>query len=156
MSKPRQEAYARTKLLEQGFEVYLPQLERWARRGGDWQRSTAVMFPRYVFFRAARPGQSPSPAASTPGVSNLVRFGQVLATMPGGTMLALQQLVAQQAAGLSAQPLQPGAAVVFCEGPLKGAQGIVSEVASERVRVMLSLLGREASVLVHPRSLVAA
>ena len=156
VSKPRQEAYARERLLEQGFEVFVPELAVWARRQGAWECRKVVMFPRYVFFRPGRQGQAPGPAASTPGVSHLVRFGQVLACMPERTLCALRALVEQRLASTPQHPLAPGACVVFCAGPLKGAQGIVSAVTGERVSVLISLLGRESSVLARPRELAAA
>jgi transcriptional antiterminator RfaH len=156
VSKPRQEAYARERLLEQGFQVFLPELAVWAHRQGTWQCRKLAMFPRYVFFKPGRPEQAPGPAASTPGVSHLVRFGQVLACMPEQTLCALRALVEQRLASTPQHPLEPGARVVFCTGPLKGAQGIVSAVTGERVSVLMSLLGRESSVLARPRELAAA
>ena len=123
-TKPRQEAYAASKLREQGYEFYLPFLESWARRAGQWCRKQTVMFPRYAFVRPAVAGQSVAPVRSTPGVSTLVRFGPVLATLGQDRLEALQALLAERSAALPGQPLALSQHVVFASGPLKGMAGI--------------------------------
>jgi transcription antitermination factor NusG len=45
-----------------------------------------------------------------------------------------------------ASPFQIGDSVAVTDGPLKGLSGIVSNIAKERVVVMLTLLGREKPV----------
>jgi transcription antitermination factor NusG len=75
-----------------------------------------------------------------------VRFGPVLACLQAERLAALRQLVDKDAATQPGQPLAPGNHVIFCSGPLKGASGIVSHVASERVTVLMSLLGRDQTV----------
>ena len=146
LTKPRQEAYAVSKLREQGYEVYLPLLEGWARRGGRWTKKQSVMFPRYAFVRPRRLGQSVAAIRSTPGVTSLVRFGPVLAHLSHERLAALQALLAARAAAAPQQPLQPGQQVVFASGPLQGLSGIVSAVAAERVTVLMTLLGQEQRV----------
>jgi transcriptional antiterminator RfaH len=153
LTKPRQEQYAASKLQEQGFEVYLPLLTSWAKLGGDWRKKYAVMFPRYAFVRPGNQGQAIGPARSTPGVNTLVRFGHVLACLREDRLSGLRALVAAQSAQLPEQPFQAGTAVIFAAGPLKGASGIVSGVASERVQVLMTLLGQEQVVRVSARDL---
>lgn len=46
--------------------------------------------------------------------------------------------------------------MVVADGPLKGLAGIVSEIARERVVVMLTLLGREKSVAIAANHLALA
>lgn len=146
LTKPRQEAYAALKLQEQGYELYLPLLESWARRAGRWTKKQSIMFPRYAFVRPSRPTQGVWPVRSTPGVSTLVKFGPVLACLSPDKVAALQALLAAQAATRPGQPLQTGQAVVFASGPLKGMNGIISNVAAERVTVLMTLLGQDQSV----------
>ncbi len=146
LTKPRQEAYAVSKLLEQGYELYLPLLESWARRAGCWTQKQTVMFPRYAFVRPRQLGQSVAAVRSTPGVTSLVRFGPVLAHLSHERLAALQALLASRAAAAPQQPLQPGQQVVFASGPLQGLSGIVSAVAAERVTVLMTLLGQEQRV----------
>jgi transcriptional antiterminator RfaH len=156
LTKPRQEAYASLKLREQGYEIYVPMFESWARRAGQWCKKQNVMFPRYAFVRPAWPGQSVAPVRSTPGISTLVKFGPVLATLPVEKLAALQALLAERAAALPGRPLVDGQSVVFASGPLKGMAGIVSNVADERVSVLMTLLGQDQNVLVSADDLAAA
>jgi transcriptional antiterminator RfaH len=156
ITKPRQEAQAAAKLLEQGYEVWLPMLQHWVRHAGAWHRKQAVMFPRYAFVRPTREQQSLSPVRSTPGVTGLVTFGPVLACLAADRLKALRAVVAERAAAQPDKPLQPGRHVTFASGPLKGRSGIVSAVAAERVLVLMSLLGREQTVAVQPDALALA
>jgi len=156
LTKPRQERYAVDKLQEQGYEVWLPLLDQWARRSGAWRKNQIVMFPRYAFVRPTRAEQGVGAIRSTPGVTTLVRFGPVLACLAADRVEALRAVVAERAASLPEQPLEPGRQVVFSAGPLKGLNGIVSAVAAERVRVMMSLLGCEQTVSVRADDLALA
>jgi transcription antitermination factor NusG len=155
-TKPRQEHYAAAKLQEQGYEFYLPLLDTWVRQAGAWHKKQSVMFPRYGFVRPAHAGQSIGPVRNTPGVTTLVRFGYVLAYLSEDRMQALRALVTARCAAMPGQPFEAGKQVLFCAGPLKGASGIVSSVAAERVTVLLSLLGREQTVAVKGDDLACA
>jgi len=156
VTKARQETYAVGRLREQRFQVYLPLLEDWVRSAGVWCKKQSVMFPRYVFVRPSDAGQAIGPARSTPGVTGLVRFGNVLASLSADRVEALRAVVASRSARLPDQPLAPGAQVVFSSGPLVGLEGIVSSIAAERVIVMMSLLGREKLVAVPVNDLAQA
>ena len=155
-TKPRQEALAFARLQEQHYELYLPELVSWARQGGQWQRRSQPMFPRYLFVRPAHAQQAIGPIRSTPGVTKLVTFGPVIACLSAARLRGIQSLVDAAAARLPDDPLQPGAAVVFSEGPLKGMSGLVSDVAAERVGVLITLLGSQRSVQVSPQLLALA
>lgn len=156
LTKPRQEMIARDRLLEQGYEVYLPQLARWVRHARGWQLSLAVLFPRYVFVRPVDPRHSISPVRSTVGVSTLVSFGPTLARLPNDRLQAVRELMMRAAAASPGQPLGTGMNVVFASGPLKGLGGIVSSVVEERVMVLLSLLGGSHRVTVPVDHLILA
>ncbi|WP_291994297.1 transcriptional activator RfaH [Candidatus Accumulibacter sp. ACC003] len=150
LSKPRREAVAVRKLEEQGYEVFLPMLTRWEKARGGWKKQQEVMFPRYCFVRCGRPEQSIAPIRSTPGVTGLVSFGTVPATLDDATLAAIRSLTERQARAMDEEkfPFQAGDSVDIAAGPLKGMSGIVSTVATERVTVMLTLLGREKPVAV--------
>ena len=157
-TKPRQEALAVNKLEEQGYQVYLPMLSVWERKKGAWLRTEQVMFPRYSFVCCGREGQSLAPIRSTPGVTGLVRFGAEPATLDAESLEKISQIAEQHAIGLLAEPapFRVGASVKVADGPLKGLDGIVSEVAAERVIVLLRLLGREKNVALPANHLAVA
>jgi transcriptional antiterminator RfaH len=157
-TKPRQESLAVRKLVEQGYEVYLPMLAKWERKKGAWHKTEQVMFPRYSFVRCVRPGQSIAPIRCTPGVSGLVRFGAEPATLDAYTVETIHLIAEQSAIGQEAKPapFSVGEAVKVADGPLKGLDGVVSLVAEKRVIVLLSLLGREKNVAIPVNHLAAA
>lgn len=155
-TKPRQEELAQRRLTAQGFHVYLPHLSRWVRHARQWQRVSGPLFPRYLFVQACSLQQSVAPIRSTPGVSGLVSFGRELARMSSTCVEALREMEAALAVAHPDQPFQPGASVVFSAGPLQGLQGIVSQVADERVLVMFELLGQPQRVVVPADQLACA
>lgn len=147
MTKPRQEAKAVAKLQEQGYEVYLPILALWERKKEAWCKHEQVMFPRYCFVRCGINGQSIAPIRSTPGVTSLVRFGIEVATLSEAAVAAIRDMVEQRGREPPTMPFKAGMSVVVSDGPLKGLAGLVSDVAKERVAVMLTLLGREKRIV---------
>lgn len=157
-SKPRQETKALARLNEQGYTVYLPMLVRWERKKGEWNRTEQVMFPRYCFVRCGRDGQSIAPIRSTPGVLGLVRFGGAAATLDEATVEAIRELAEQSGrrGEDNTAPFVAGMQVVVADGPLKGLSGLVSNTADERVAVLLTLLGREKSIMIPANHLAAA
>ncbi|MCM8596473.1 MAG: hypothetical protein NFV71_14190 [Candidatus Accumulibacter sp.] len=138
------------KLEEQGYEVFLPTFVEWISGPKGWRTRRQAMFPRYGFVRCGRPGQSVAPIRSTPGVTGLVRFGFILATLDERTVAAIRSLVErlERTAQNRSTPFAAGDVVEIRDGPLKGLPGIVSAVAAERVIVLLSLLGREKPVAI--------
>jgi transcriptional antiterminator RfaH len=156
-TKPRQESTAVMNLHRQGYKTYLPMLANWKKRHGQWCRVHEVCFPRYIFFSPGKPQQSISPVRSTQGVSSLVTFGQIPATIGGDVLVALNQLeqmhIRLEVADKPTNPFAVGDTVRIESGPLAGLTGIVSVSSTERVAVMLSLLGREKSVSIAANAL---
>lgn len=144
-TKPRQELLAVKKLEEQGYEVFLPKLTVWQKKKGHWSKAEKVMFPRYGFVRCASRKQSIAPIRSTPGVTGLVSFGNTPATMNEDLIEAIRAISDEQSRPPLEQslPFKIGETVEVADGPLKGLSGIVSNIARERVVVLLTLLGRE-------------
>ena len=111
--KPRRGALAVRKLEEQGYEVFLPMLTQWENTRAGWTKRQQVMFPRYSFVRCGRPEQSVGPIRSTPGVSGLVSFGAIPATLDDATLAAIRSLAERQAAAVDEKvhPFQSGDSV---------------------------------------------
>jgi transcriptional antiterminator RfaH len=147
-TKPRSESAVSLQLARQGYEAYLP-LYKTVKRGPEGMVAQhSPMFPRYVFFRVGRAGQSIAPVRSTVGVSNIVRFGVTPATVSDELLKALRAFERQrEQSGLELiSSLQPGRRVAVCAGPLQGLEGLVSGAAGKRVSVLLDVLGRQTKV----------
>jgi transcriptional antiterminator RfaH len=155
-TKPRQEEIALVNLERQGYLVKLPRvtsLRRSSKRATEEtpasqaSQMTQVLFPGYIFFASQHAEQSIAPVRSTLGIARVVRFGleparisdrlleDILAFVdqtersPGGLLAHLSQIV-------------EGAAVLVRDGPFSGLSGLVSRVGSQRVMVLLEIMGK--------------
>ena len=147
-TKPRSEALAAEQLARQGYAAYLPLYKTFQRGPAGLLPQRSPMFPRYVFFRAGRAGQSIAPVRSTVGVSHVVRFGVTPATVSDTLLDALRAFEQQreQAGPGTLSSLRSGRRVAVCNGPLKGLEGLVSASAGQRITVLLDVLGRQTKV----------
>jgi transcriptional antiterminator RfaH len=150
-TKPRQEHVALSNLAHQGFDAYLPLYKVFGRRPAvDAPPNFEPMFPRYVFFRPAHAGHSVSAVRSTIGVSSIVRFGQQLAVIKPETLEAVRACEqARNAANLAEiSPFKTGTAARLRSGALRGLEGLVGSVSTQRVVLLLDLLGRQQAIAV--------
>ena len=147
-TKPRIETGASAQLARQGYDAYLPLYKTLKRADGAMLVRHGPMFPRYVFFRPGRAGQSIAPVRSTLGVSNIVRFGVTPASISHALVEALRAFEHQRehADLATLAPLRAGRRVLVCAGPLKGLEGLVSRTAGQRVTVLLDVLGKSTPV----------
>lgn len=155
LTKPRQERTAEKHLARQGFEVYLPVLQQRIRRRNKWVYCLHPMFPRYIFIGVAPATQSLAPVRSTFGVSQLVCFGTSVAEIPTELITELQ---GRESSDRSDQECNTfpriGDKVEIVKGPFAGLVAqLRTSPASDRVEVLLSLLGRKNLVTVPADSL---
>src|SRR6185312_8034729 len=151
-TKPAGEALAKTNLERQAYQVYLPWALQTIRRCGKWRERVVPLFPRYLFLRLDQGRQPLGPVQSTLGVSSVVRFGLQFTLVPDRVIGDLQSR-ADPVTGLHrlscAPALTPGSSVRISMGPFEGLEGIFERQAgSERVVVLLRVLGQNASVCV--------
>lgn len=161
-SKPKQEELAQQQLLNQGFEAYLPRFKKMGKpRNSSSQGDFIVrepMFPRYVFFKPGVATQSVSAARNTRGVTSLVSFGYVLATVSDDMVDAIRALEIEREQADLAQisPFQPGTRVRLREKGLQCLEGLVVGVSSKRVTLLLEILGRQKELSVEHSQLEPA
>ncbi len=161
-SKPKQEELARQQLANQGFEAYLPLFKKVGKPRGTHAVSGLIvrepMFPRYVFFKPGVSTQSISAARSTRGVTSLVSFGFVPATVSDDLVDAIRalELEREQADLAQISPFQPGTRVRLRERGLQCLEGLVVAVSTKRVTLLLEILGREKELSVEHSQLELA
>lgn len=161
-SKPRLEDIALDNLLRQGFDAWCPTIKNVTsrrRKADDAQLfSQEVLFPRYIFFRPAHPQQSIAPVRSTQGVVSMVRFGIEFARLSHEKMVQIARWVDQQQelGPADVMGLKHGTAVKVTAGPLKGLDALVRMTASDRVVVLLQLLGKDHEVALPYQALARA
>ena len=159
-SKPRQEAIAVQQLQNQGYLTYAPLCPVRRKPGrpkpADASPRLEPMFPRYVFLRPGREGQTLTPVRSTRGVCTLVSFGlgpvevppEVIANVRVAEQLAHQQ----NPLGIATVPV--GSFVRLADERLQALQGLVTAVSGERITILLNILGREKALTVAHEEVV--
>ncbi len=146
------ELVARANLERQGYEVYLPRILQPLRRAGRWVEAIVALFPRYLFLRLREGHQTLAPIRSTLGVTNVVKFGVRYAVVPAQIIVNLRSRE-DLGSGLhrlnGVLPLAAGTPVRITFGAFRDLEGVFErKVGSERVIVLLKLLGRDAQVRV--------
>lgn len=142
MSRVGCESLACHHLQAQGFECYLPLSVSVS--------APVPLFPRYLFVRPGSPDQSLCSVRSTRGVSHLVRFGPDLAFASGAMVEEVRRLEALCAGGLP-DALRAGETVEILRGPFAGYDAEVLRSGTDRVIVLMRVLGSIQQVAV-PRA----
>jgi transcriptional antiterminator RfaH len=115
------------------------------------------LFPRYLFFQPGSSRQSIAQVRSTLGVTAIVCFGQVPAILSEEVLISIRNFEqSQNQADLETiSPFRHGEKVLVVDGPLAGLEGLVSNIAHERVVVLMQLLGHDTRVtLTHHQLLL--
>jgi transcriptional antiterminator RfaH len=157
-TKPSGEATAKANLERQGYRVYHPRLLHPSLHRGRWVDRIVSLFPRYLFIQLNMEQQSLAPVRSTLGVANIVRFGAQSTVVPDSVIAALSQR-ADPESGLHrlnrSKPFEPGARISVVAGAFEGLDGIFErDSGSERVVVLLELLGQVTPVTIPSRNVV--
>ena len=157
-TKPRLESVAQFNLAQQGFEAYLPLFKKFKKTEQGPVALFEPMFPRYILFRPVRVEQSISVVRSTKGVSNIVRFGFDPALLHDDVVNKIRQMAKdrEQATIEELNQLKVGQAVRLKHTALGAIEGLVHNVSSKRVAVLLEILGRPTVVQVEHHQVEAS
>ena len=125
------------------------------RRGPVW--FVEAMFPGYLFAKFVYSTQHRA-VESSHGIRGIVRFGDRLATLPDGTVMALQSQAGADEVVTVDSSLKIGQAVQMIEGPFRGLEVVITQVlpAKERIRVLLDFLGRSLEMEVPAQKVLPA
>ena len=157
-TKPSGEAVAKVNLERQAYRVYHPRLLHPSLYRGRWVDRIVSLFPRYLFIQMDMVQQSLAPVRSTLGVANVVRFGAQSTIVPDSIVAGLMGR-ADPESGLHrlnrSKVFEPGARVNVIAGAFEGLDGIFErDSGSERVVVLLGLLGQVTPVTIASRNVV--
>ncbi len=137
-----------------GVEPYCPRIRyrKATRRGPVW--FTEALFPGYLFARFDLATDRRAVAYTT-AVTGLVQFGGRPAVLPGPLVDRLREQVADGEVKVLATPFEPGQSAEVLAGPFAGLEVVVRRVlpARDRVRILLTFLGRETEADVPADSL---
>lgn len=151
------EGRALDNLMRQGFQTYLPRYRKRRSHAGRVEMVLRPLFPRYLFVAFDPEAVRWRAILSTFGVADLIRRGERPTPLPAGVVDSLQ---AQEAAGglMPREPdLRPGEPVRVVEGPFAEFVGrVIALKDSQRVTILLDLLGRSVKAQVTTEQLVRA
>lgn len=132
------------------FELFLPKIEIWSRRGpGSRALTGAPLFPGYLFLRHALDKTSYIEARKARGlVAILGERWDRLAVVPDQEIEAIRRLVDAHLPALPHPYLREGRRVRITRGPLAGVEGMLTNVKIQKGLFVLSveLLRRSVAV----------
>lgn len=157
-TKPKQESVALVNVEQQGFEAYLPLFKKFKKTEQGPLAQFEPMFPRYILFRPSRSEQSISAVRSTKGVTTIVRFGFEPALLHDDVVQRIRQMeqLRDQATIEELNQLKVGQKVRLKHTALGDIEGLVHNVSSKRVAVLLEILGRPTVVQVDHHQVEAS
>jgi transcriptional antiterminator RfaH len=143
-AQPKREHLAAIGLRRQlNVPCYAPRLRfrKMTRRGAVW--FVEAMFPGYLFAQFVYTDQHRR-VGHSPGIQGIVQFGDDLATVDAGLISSLQHTSDQEEIVTIDPEIEVGQEVRITTGPFQGLEALVTRLipAKERVRVLLSFLGR--------------
>jgi transcriptional antiterminator NusG len=146
-------------LTAKGFDLFLPKIDRWSRRGGLRHLIRIPMFPGYVFLHGAMDRGSYLEVLKARGLVQVLgeRWDR-LATVPEAEIDAIWRIVEAGVPALPYTYLREGQRVRITRGPLADVEGILVRTKPNRGLLVVSvdLLRRSVAVHVDCTAVVAA
>jgi transcriptional antiterminator RfaH len=141
------EELAQDNLERQGFETYKPLINLERMRKGKLEARIEPAFRSYVFVNFNPETQSAYTINNTIGVTSLVSFGGILASIPNQTIEIIKKTFehAEHSDGFKS-----GEVVHITAGPLKGLTAIFQEPDGlKRSHIMLKLLNQKSLITIE-------
>lgn len=142
-TQPNRENLAVSHLDRQGFDVWLPRIERIIRHARQTNRVRRPLFPGYLFINLDLETARWRAINGTVGVSHIVSFGQLPSVVDNAFMTALKAMVnIDGIVETNNDDLKLGQDVKILHGPMAGKIGKLLRLDSgNRVTVLLEMLG---------------
>lgn len=156
-TQPGREAQADEHLRRQGYVTFLPKLLKRRRHARKTDIVSRPLFPRYMFVRIDTEFQGWHVIHSTFGVASLVGGPKGPVPVREGVVEALYTQISPDGF-FRAQVCKfvPGQVIQVMDGIFASAIGFFESMSdSERVSVLLDLLGRRVRVALDPESVAA-
>ena len=123
-----------------GFQLFLPEIEAWSRRGGVRRLSRVPMFPGYLFLHHAMDKPSYIDVCKTTGLVRLLgeRWDR-LEMVPDGEVEAIQRVLEARLPVLPYPYLREGQRVRITSGPLADVEGILVQSKPNKGLLVVSI-----------------
>ena len=154
-TKVNREKEVEKRLKDLRLEAFLPFMRARRRIGSRFHWVLAPLFPGYIFCRLDMV-LSGKAARYSPGVRDFLTFGSRLAEVGEEIIQALHERCPDGVALIDSVSAQPGDMVRINEGPFSGLEAVFQQKlkGSERVAVLLEILGRQTRIVV-PSEMIA-
>jgi transcriptional antiterminator RfaH len=154
-TKVNREKEVEKRLKDLRLEAFLPFMRARRRIGSRFHWVLAPLFPGYIFCRLDMV-LSGKAARYSPGVKDFLTFGSRLAEVGEEIIQALHERCPDGVALIDPVSAQPGDMVRINEGPFSGLEAVFQQKlkGSERVAVLLEILGRQTRIVV-PSEMIA-
>ena len=129
------------------FQIVIPTEEEIEIRGGQRRTVTKKVFPGYVLVQMQMDDNSWNVVRNTPGITGFVGSGNKPTALAEGEVSAILKQMTEAAPQVKVG-FRKGESVRVVDGPFTDFVGVVDEinVAKGKVKVLLTLFGRETSV----------
>ena len=141
------------------FEVFLPLVSVWSRRGGERHLIRTPLFPGYLFLRHAIDKASYIEIVKTRGLTRILgERWDLPAIIEDGEIESIRRVVESDLPVMSHPYLQEGQRVRITEGPLSDLEGLFVQAkpAKGLLIISVSLLQRSVAVEVDCTAVVAS
>ena len=154
-TKPQKEALACQHLKNQGFEPFLPRVERTIRHARKFEQKLEPLFPGYVFINFDPDNVRWRSINGTIGVVRLLTDGEQPQAVEDGFIRELQ-MNADRRGVVSAAAFshQVGQEVTLQSGPFSGLTGIICAAdRTDRIKILMDVIGRTVEMTVSTSDL---
>lgn len=148
-TRSRHEKQVRARLIEGGFETFLPLYVRWSQWRDRRARVEFPLFPGYCFVRCL--ASERVRILNIPGIAGFVGPGGRPEAVPDIELDQIRRLIASQYRYDPHPYLHEGDEVEVIRGPLAGVRGrLIRKDRSTRLVIAVTLIRQGASVEIHP------
>jgi transcriptional antiterminator RfaH len=147
-TKLNRERDVEKRLMNLHLEVFLPRMQARRRIGRKFHWIKVPLFPGYVFTQLDM-AVSGRVARYAPGVKDFLTFGSQVAEVGEDIIEALRDRCPGGVAHIDPVTAKPGDTVRINEGPFSGLEAVFERTlkSSERVAVLLEILGRQTRIV---------
>jgi transcription termination/antitermination protein NusG len=127
-------------LAAKGFQLFLPTVDQWSRRGSLRHLIRIPMFPGYVFLQGGMDKASYVEVVKARGLVQVLgeRWDR-LATIPDGEIDAIRRIVDARVPALAHTYLREGQRVRITRGPLTDVEGVLVRAKPNRGLLVVSV-----------------
>jgi transcription termination/antitermination protein NusG len=137
-------------LAVKGFDLFLPTVEAWARRGGLRRRERVPLFRGYLFLRDSVDKASYLEICRARGLVRMLgESWDQLESVPDSEIQAIQKLVGSDLPAFPYPYLREGQRVRITDGPLANLEGILVRGNPKKGLLVVSVNLLRRSVAVH-------